>query len=384
MFSQVAFNPLPAVVIGGPPHSGKSVLTYSLTCALRARDVEHYVLRAYPPDYEGDWFLACDQERVRHLRIKGAQNESWLPLVQRDIARRHLPLIVDMGGLPTLEQESILDSCTHAILLASDAAGHDEWQDRFARHGLVLLADLHSDLYGKNELTAIMPVLQGTLAGLDRGRTAGGPAFVALVDAIAALFATATVGIRQQHLNQSPVELTVDLEQLARHMNQSPNEWTPTVLPAVLDYLPVGVPLALYGRGPNWLYAALALFAHPATLWQFDPRLGWISPPELTIGDPPPNGPLRVQVDSRPDHTRLSFYLPDVYLDYTEAAGLTVPPLPPTHGVVLDGKLSHWLLNGIALAYRHHPWLAVYQPQVNGAVVVYAPGGLPGVGAVIE
>ena len=38
----------PAVMIGGPPHSGKSVLAYSLTQALRARGVAHYVLRAYP------------------------------------------------------------------------------------------------------------------------------------------------------------------------------------------------------------------------------------------------------------------------------------------------------------------------------------------------
>ena len=40
------FNPLPAVVIGGPPHSGKSVLAYSLTRALRAPSISHYLLRA--------------------------------------------------------------------------------------------------------------------------------------------------------------------------------------------------------------------------------------------------------------------------------------------------------------------------------------------------
>ncbi len=44
----------PAILVGGPPHSGKSVLTYSLTQALRRRGVDHYVLRA-APDGEGDW-----------------------------------------------------------------------------------------------------------------------------------------------------------------------------------------------------------------------------------------------------------------------------------------------------------------------------------------
>ena len=47
-------NRLPAVLVGGPPHSGKSVLIYSLSQALRARGIDHYALRACP-DGEGDW-----------------------------------------------------------------------------------------------------------------------------------------------------------------------------------------------------------------------------------------------------------------------------------------------------------------------------------------
>ncbi len=49
----------PAIAIGGPPHSGKSVLAYSLSKALRARQVAHYVLRAFP-DGEGDWANEAD------------------------------------------------------------------------------------------------------------------------------------------------------------------------------------------------------------------------------------------------------------------------------------------------------------------------------------
>src|SRR5438552_6610469 len=48
------FHSLPAILIGGPPHTGKSVLTYSLSQALRKRSIEHYVIRA-SPDGEGDW-----------------------------------------------------------------------------------------------------------------------------------------------------------------------------------------------------------------------------------------------------------------------------------------------------------------------------------------
>src|ERR1700730_1119067 len=62
-------NDLPAVLIGGPPNAGKSVLTYNLTRELRRRrrdgyhdrGIPHYVFRANP-DIEGDWFLQDDQD----------------------------------------------------------------------------------------------------------------------------------------------------------------------------------------------------------------------------------------------------------------------------------------------------------------------------------
>jgi len=366
--SQISFNPLPAVAIGGPPHSGKSVLTYSLTQALRAQEVEHYVLRAYPPDGEGDWFLASEPEQVRHLRVKGARSEAWLPLLKRDIARRHLPLIVDMGGLPTPDQETLLDECTHAILLTPDAAAHAEWADRCARRGLVTLADLRSDLHGQNALTASSPYLQGILAGLERGQTAAGPAFTALVDALAALFRPTTVGLRRYHLEHAPVELTIDLERLAQHFQQDPRAWNPACLPDVLDYLPTGTPLGVYGRGPNWLYAAIAAAAHPAEFVLFDVRLGWTTPPLLHVGQLPPASPLQVKQQPQDAVTRLDFSLPDAYLDITEADALVVPPVTSA-GLVLGGKLPQWLWAALARAYQPQ-WLAVYQPQAGGAVVV--------------
>ena len=60
MADDTYLNQLPAVLIGGPPHSGKSVLIYSLSQALRARGVAHYALRACP-DGEGDFSNETDQ-----------------------------------------------------------------------------------------------------------------------------------------------------------------------------------------------------------------------------------------------------------------------------------------------------------------------------------
>ncbi len=379
--SLAVFNPLPAVVIGGPPHSGKSVLAYSLTQALRERGVPHYVLRAYPPDYEGDWFYEGEPETVRRLRLKGARSAAWLPLLRRDVARRHLPLIVDLGGLPTPEQEAILDDCTHAILLTPHEGAWQEWTARLARHGLVLLADLRSDLHGANRLDQAEPLLRGVLAGLERRSQAAGPAFAALVDRLADLFRAAAPGLRQRHLEDAPAELAVDLERLAQQMGRDPNEWSPQDLPAVLDYLPAGAPLALYGRGPNWLYAAVAAHTLPAPFFLFDARLGWVPAPQILAGEPDPAGPLTTRSHPLPHAQFLELRLPDVYLDITEADALRLPPLPPTEGVILSGKLPQWLWAALARA-ADALWTAVFQPQVHGAVVIRSRIPHPAIGDV--
>jgi len=66
----ISSKSLPAILIGGPPHAGKSVLTYNLTIALRKLDVPHYVFRA-SPDGEGDWSFEGDLDTVREFIIKG-------------------------------------------------------------------------------------------------------------------------------------------------------------------------------------------------------------------------------------------------------------------------------------------------------------------------
>ncbi len=380
--SQAPFNPLPAVVIGGPPHSGKSVLAYSLTQALREMNVPHYLLRAYPPDYEGDWFHEGDQELVRHLRLKGGSSDDWLPPLRRDVAHRHLPLLVDMGGLPTPEQESILDHCTHGVLLTPDETAREEWAERFARHGLVLLADLRSNLRGENRLDRIEPVLKGVLQGLERGSRASGPAFNALIARLASLFLAASRDLRRRHLESAPAELVIDLDRLARSMGRDANRWQPQHLPALLDYLPRGKPLALYGRGPNWLYAAVAVHAMPSPFWLFDARLGWVEAPTIHPNAPATTGSLVLLRLSSLDAWMLSFFLPSAYLDIAEVNRLGIPPSIDS-GVILSGKLPLWLWAALARSLEA-PWVAIAQPQLPGAVVVRSRTGRRKVGTVIS
>ncbi len=365
----------PAVLIGGPPNSGKSVLIYSLSQALRRRGVAHYVLRA-APDGEGDWFLEAESTVVRWLRVKGAFDARWVDRIVRDIRNRHLPLLVDAGGMPTPEQERILSAATHAILLTRDPAARPKWRRRFQRYGLNLIADLDSRLEGTPRVIRRTPVLRGVITGLVRGRMAEGPVFEALVDQIAALFRYDPEELRRYHLDTAPsVDLLIELNRLARmlgvRMEGEAPRWAPEDLPRVLESLPASKPLALYDRAPAWLYAALSVHALPSPIFQFDVRLGWVEPPMLRVeaGLPEPTA-LRFLVEKSGDLWRLRAMLSHSYLEREEIDGLPVPPIPEDAFLVVEGKLPLWLWTALARAYAGVRILAVFEPRTSEAMVI--------------
>ncbi len=362
----------PAILVGGPPHSGKSVLAYHLTKGLRQRQVDHYVLRAYP-DGEGDWSYEASQNLVRAIRIKGFGDERWIARIRRDIARRHLPLIVDVGGKPTLSQETPFDECTHAILLWPDERTHLEWLARVERHGLPLIADLHSSLAGPDEIISTEPIVRGTISGLDRLNPKLGPAFDALLEKVARLFATDRKALRRKHILEAPVELAIDIERLAVTLRipGGPTDWHPEDIPALLDYLPGSKPLGVYGRAPCWLYAVLAVYSLPAEFWQFDARYGWIKPPELLLSDRWNSAPWQVRLtDKGNDSVELVFALRSPYIDLLEADQAPIPNVRK-NSVILSGKLPCWLYTALARIYTaagHRVF--IFYPQISSPVPV--------------
>jgi CRISPR-associated protein Csx3 len=374
-------NPFPAVAIGGPPHSGKSVLTYLLTQQLRAWKVEHYVLRACP-DGEGDWSQEAPPETVRLLRQKGQFSDAFVDLVCRDLARRHLPLLVDVGGKPTPEQERIFDQCTHAVLIASDIEKLKPWRQLAERHGLVVVAELHSVLDGTDAIEAETPVLRGRIGKLERHAGVGGPMTTALAKRLQQIFSYTDKELKGLHFPHAPTELIVDIDQLGNCLGLPAEErrWQPQHLPEALRCTPKDA-ISIYGRGPNWLYTALALHAAPHPVYLFDPRLGWTQPAALTCVASAEPGLITWQLETQADFTWLTIQPGASYLDYEEVSGATLPLLDPGRGVVLSGKLPYWLLVGAALAYRHHPWIAVVQAQqercgivVMGSSPLHRPG----------
>ena len=373
-----------AVLVGGPPHSGKSVLTYSLTQALRRRQVSHYVLRACP-DGEGDWSMESPPDTVRLLRDKGLFTDQWVDRICRDLQQRHLPLQVDVGGRPTANPQRILGCCTHALLLAADPAALPEWRDMMEQQGVAVVAELISTLDGTEAVEGQGAVLRGRIAGLHRFCTVQGELFDALVERLVSLLQTDQATLSEAHLRMAPTELAVDLERLGRTLellDPGSHRWHPAALPPLLEYLPAHEPLAVYGRGPGWLYAALSAYTWPAPFWQFDPRLGWVAPATLH----------RLKAGTSPIVWRvaggavpiLEAVLNTAYVEHTELEGTGVPDIDVSGGLVFSGKLPYWVLTGLVRSYTDAPWIAAYRPQEENAIVVVARGFAHRVGDILD
>lgn len=206
-----------AILVGGPPHSGKSVLTYSLTTALRKRRIEHYVVRACP-DGEGDWSNEAHPDTVKLVRQKGRFTSDFVGQVVRDLGRRHLPLLVDVGGKPQPDQEVIFVQCTHAVLIARDEAALDEWRAIAQRTGVSVIAELFSDLETEPALLETGNLLRARLNGLERGHMLEGPVFDVLVEHLAAYLWEPPAELHRSHFAGAPAELSVDIQEMAHHL----------------------------------------------------------------------------------------------------------------------------------------------------------------------
>lgn len=372
-------NLLPAILIGGAPDAGKSALTHNLARKLRELDVPHYVFRA-SRDGEGDWFFEGDPEYVRQIRVsvRGKWPDTFIQFVCQTIKNRLMPLIVDIGGLPTERDNPIFHACTHSILLLKDEEKEatQTWHDFTTSNGLTPLAELRSQLSGHSKLTAREPVLMGTIVGLERRQRAYGPAFNALVERICELFEYPE--LERLHLDAAKTEDVVHLDQRLEALDHGANEWTPDLLEPLLAEVSTQTELSVYGRGPAWVYGALALHAKTKPFHQFDPCLNWVEPPSLRSGTLEQPAESLVYIEEpklQGDAYILTIRLTHYYIDYTEKEQLAFPDLSPDHGVIVSGKLPLWLFTALARFYadRDVPWIALHDARKNkAAFVIYS------------
>ncbi len=370
-------NLVPAVLVGGPPHAGKSVLFYQLTQALRERGVLHYALRACP-DGEGNWFHEGPQELVTTIRVKHGQwPTSFVRRICQDLEHRCLPFLVDMGGHPQPAQEYLLRLCTHALLLLREDLPDDvvRWQQLVENYNLLPLARLLSQREGISTITSHMPMLEGTISGLERhtSHAGAGQIFDELVVRLAALFGSYDLRDQKEiYLRQAPTELVIDLQSELRALTSTSTTWEPAMLSPLLDRLPAQVPLSVFGAGPGWLYAALA-DPHPCYL--FDPKLpfGWVQSAPVSLGMQA-SPEIQIAPENCQEASVLKISFPNERLDYFLLDTLAFPPVSQQKGLIISGKVPYWLLTAVVRLYKTAgvPWIAPFYVPVSKSVVAYS------------
>ncbi len=154
----------------------------------------------------------------------------------------------------------------------------------------------------------------------------------------------------------------------------SASSWSLTyaMLPQLAAEFSQNTAIAVYGPGSNWLYGMLVAFAQE--FYQFDPRIGWLSPPHIRLGSEPGREDVTIKTLAYPDALRLSISLKTEYLDHLQADQLLFPPVSAHLGVIIDGKLPLWLVTALVRLYQKAgaPWIACYQPKLQGAVILFS------------
>ncbi len=371
-------NLLPAVLLGGPPHAGKSVLLYNLTHALQERGVRHHAMRACP-DGEGNWSQEGDPETVSKVRIKGYWSSEFIKRISFNLEHRCLPFLVDMGGRPQAAELPLLRQCTHSVLLLrADKPDYTQlWRHMGIEANLLPLAELTSQQNGTSTITSHSTLLTGTITGLERqaNTVREDPVFMGLVKRIAALFNSyAPHNLERTAHEQAPTEL-IDLPTELHTYTTTSIWWEPEMLVPFLERIPEQTSLSIHGKGPNWLYAALASHAGRQPLYLFDPKLpfGWVQPVRVFFGSEQ-SPEVRIEQHSHADVTVLSITFPLKRLEYLQPDPLAFPPVPSEKGLIIDGPLPFWLTTALVRLYKEAgvAWIALYYPQRNRAVVAYS------------
>lgn len=374
---------LPVIMIGGPPHSGKSVLVYNLTHALRKLKIPHYVLRA-APDGEGDWSNESALDLVAHIRSKGRYSESFVRNVVQTIENRFFPLLVDMGGRPSTRDNSILALCTHSILvIAKDqyAESFDEWNHLIDKHNLKSIGVLESVL-GENidQVSLNDSILCGTISNLERGAILeNNVVTVSLAQAVANIIQdiTNTDELVAVHKTLSPCQRIIDLD--AHPKTSNTWKWCTGDLERLQRHIEPfqGDEIAIYGRAPIWVYTSMILSRKARTSWLFDARLGWIMPPIIPVKSPLNfNKDITIQIQNKGDYSLVEYKTKNIMLDIYDLQQLgrfLIKNLPATSGFILSGKLPIWIIVAILRSIKgQFRWIALFQPNSGNAIVIYS------------
>lgn len=158
----------PALMIVGPPNSGKSVLSHTLFQTLLQENPHVYLQRANW-DGEGNWTLELgDEEQAENMKVahKGELTQSFFPYHAQailELRRQKSLVLVDIGGMTQPEKQPILEACSHYLIISSKPDEVTKWHEFCRDRGnLSAVAVIHSTLETREEVNQSQPHLEMT------------------------------------------------------------------------------------------------------------------------------------------------------------------------------------------------------------------------------
>ncbi|MGI0485041.1 CRISPR-associated ring nuclease Crn3/Csx3 [Pantanalinema rosaneae CENA516] len=143
----------PALMVVGPPDSGKSVFSYAVFQALLPESPDVYLQRANW-DGEGNYVLELpdhdDPEEFKATN-KGQLTDRFFPYHAQSILnlrRQKSLVIVDVGGKVQPEKLPLLEACSHYLIISSQPETITSWHEFcHARGNLTPISVIHSVLH---------------------------------------------------------------------------------------------------------------------------------------------------------------------------------------------------------------------------------------------
>jgi len=167
-----------AILIGGPPNSGKSVLSHALDYTLNQQlpDKNIHLHRAQW-DGEGSWYAQMKNRSLadglnKRSRAKETERFFFYHADAVSKIRQGMELVlVDFGGKPKLDDLVLLHRCTHYIIISKEPKLIPQWHDFCRRQGrLQPLAVIHSVLEKRLEIRQTEPFLEIIAGPWQRGQ----------------------------------------------------------------------------------------------------------------------------------------------------------------------------------------------------------------------
>ncbi|WP_072619854.1 CRISPR-associated protein Csx3 [Spirulina major] len=175
----------PAILIGGPPSSGKSVLSYSLNRAL-IQHIPHLKTHLFRANWDGEGnhtYESLNTTRSEQLRRQNNPKLQHQPDAPEKIARffqgrgEEVPnlrsmmdlTLVDIGGRTDRDRLPVVTACTHSIIISSDPEKIGDWRDLCDPY-LQPLAIIHSVQASRVEVVRSDPYLEVIAGPWERGQ----------------------------------------------------------------------------------------------------------------------------------------------------------------------------------------------------------------------